>query len=187
MLNDIRAEQVVRACGLTGVTYFPRVAGGHLHADTAGFLSHVGLPTNEFFSPKLDETRRLAWGPSLRAAFEEDGAICPPEAEAWEAIGEFQYATVALDPETGCVYSFGEGEVHYVAMHSDVSGLVHAVITLEAGLTELKAIAPDDEQAREQAVAQLQERVGAGDDFPFADEDGEWSKLFVEIGFGMWG
>lgn len=179
----------MRACGLTGVTYFPRPAGGRLHADTARFLSYVGLPSNKFFSPRLDldDADRLTCRPSLQVAFEEDGATCPPEAEAWEILGEFQYATVALDPATGHVHSFGEGEESYAPMHSDVSCLVHAVIALEAGLTELKAIAPDDEHAREQAVARLRERVSAGDNLPFATEDGEWTRLFEEIGFGMWG
>ncbi len=189
MLNDIHAEQVLRACGLTGVTYFPRTAGGHLHTGTAGFLATVGLPSNKFFSPKLDldDPARLTCQSSLKAAFDEDGAVCPTEAETWEILGEFQYATVALDPATGRVYSFGEGEEFYVPMHSDVSCLVHAVMTLEAGLTELKSIDPDDEQAREQAVDQLRQQVSGGDDLPFASEDSEWSKLFEEVGFGMWG
>lgn len=60
MLIDIQAEQVLRACGLTGVTYFPRTAGGHLHADTARFLSSVGLPTNKFFSPSSTWTTQSA-------------------------------------------------------------------------------------------------------------------------------
>ncbi|MFJ8768975.1 SUKH-4 family immunity protein [Streptomyces clavifer] len=189
MLNDIQAEQVVQACGLTGVTYFPQAAGGHLHADTASFLANVGLPSNKFFSPKLDldDTERLTCRPSLQAAFERDGAACPPEAETWEILAEFQYATVALDSATGRVYSFGEGEEFYVPMHSDVSCLVHAVIALEAGLTELKTIASADEQARGQAVTQLRHRVNAGDNLPFASEDSEWTKLFEEISSGMWG
>ncbi|WP_030333550.1 SUKH-4 family immunity protein [Streptomyces sp. NRRL B-1381] len=189
MLIDIRAEQVLRACGLTGVTYYPRTAGGRLNADTARFLSSVGLPTNKFFSPKLDleDAERLQCEPSLKAAFEEDQATCPPEAEAWEILGEFQYATVALDPDTGRVYSFGEGEEFYLPMHSDVSCLVHAVIELEAGIAELKSIPYDDEHAREQAVSQLRRRVSDRDSVPFASEESEWSKLFEEVGFGMWG
>ncbi|MFC8285975.1 SUKH-4 family immunity protein [Streptomyces cyaneofuscatus] len=189
MLINIQAEQVLHACGLTGVTYFPRTAGGHLHADTARFLSSVGLPTNKFFSPKLDldDVERLQYGPSLKAAFEEDQATCPPEAERWEILGEFQYATVALDPDTGRVYSFGEGEQFYLPMHSDVSCLAHAVIELEAGIARLKSLPQDDEHAREQAVSQLRQRVSDRDSVPFASEESEWSKLFEEIGFGMWG
>lgn len=189
MLIDIQAEQVLHACGLTGVTYFPRTVGGRPHADTARFLSSVGLPTNKFFSPKLDldDADRLRCRPSLKAAFEEDRATCPPEAETWEILGEFQYATVALDPDTGRVYSFGEGEEFYLPMHSDVSGLVHAVIELAAGMAGLKSVPHDDEQAREQAVSQLRQHISAHDSVPFASEEGEWSKLFEEIGFGMWG
>lgn len=111
----------------------------------------------------------------------------PPEAEAWEILGEFQYATVAMDPDSGRVYSFGEGEEFYLPMHSDVSCLVHAVIELEAGLAQLKDLPRDDEQAREQAVSQLRQRVSDHDSAPFASEESEWSKLFEEISFGMWG
>ncbi|MEV8365330.1 SUKH-4 family immunity protein [Streptomyces niveus] len=189
MLSGIQAEQVRRACGLLDVTYFPRTAGGRLHVATAEFLSAVGLPSTKFFSPKidLDDAERLRCRPSLKAAFDADQATCPPDAEGWEVLGDFVYATVALDTETGRVYSFGEGEVLYVPMHSDVSCLVHAVIELEAGLTELKLIPYDDQQAREQAVSRLRQRVSGRDSLPFASEDSEWSKLFVEIGYGMWG
>ncbi|MEV8423802.1 SUKH-4 family immunity protein [Streptomyces niveus] len=189
MLSGIQAEQVRRACGLLDVTYFPRAAGGRLHVATAEFLSAVGLPSTKFFSPKidLDDAERLRCRPSLKADFGAGWAKCPPETEGWEVLGYFVYATVALDTETGRVFSFGEGEVFYVPMHSDVSCLVHAVIELEAGLTELKLIPYDDQQAREQAVSRLRERVSGRDSLPFASEDGEWSKLFVEIGYGMWG
>ncbi|WP_405795644.1 SUKH-4 family immunity protein [Streptomyces sp. NBC_01506] len=189
MLIDIQAEDVRRVCRLAGVTYFPRVASGHLHPGTAGFLSAVGLPSTKFFSPKvdLDDAERLRCRPSLKAAFDKQQATCPPEANGWEILGDFVYATVVLDPETGRVYSFGEGEEFYVPMHSDVSALVHATIELEAGLTELRRIPHDDDQAREQAVGRLRQRVSDRDSVPFASEDGEWSKLFVEIGFGMWG
>ncbi|MEV0777229.1 SUKH-4 family immunity protein [Streptomyces sp. NPDC050428] len=189
MLIEIQAAQVRRACGLPDVTYFPRTAGGRLHLATAEFLSAVGLPSTKFFSPRvdLDDAERLRCQPSLKAAFDADPATCPPEAEGWEVLGDFVYATVALDTETGRVYSFGEGEVFYVPMHSDVSCLVHAVIELDGGLSELKRIPHDDQQAREQAVSRLRQRVSNRDSLPFASEDSEWSKLFEEIRCGMWG
>ncbi|MET9439011.1 SUKH-4 family immunity protein [Streptomyces sp. NPDC006551] len=65
--------------------------------------------------------------PSLKAAFDADGATLPKDASHWEVLGEFQYATVALDPRTGNVYSFAEGEEFYVPMHQDVSSLVHTL------------------------------------------------------------
>ncbi|MFJ9110190.1 SUKH-4 family immunity protein [Streptomyces sp. NPDC102283] len=111
----------------------------------------------------------------------------PSRGRNLEILGEFQYATVALDPDTGRVYSFGEGEEFYLPMHSDVSCLAHTVIELEAELAGLKSIPQDDEHARERAVSQLRQRVSDRDSVPFASEESEWSKLFEEIGFGMWG
>ncbi|MGW0672411.1 hypothetical protein [Streptomyces sp. NPDC002746] len=95
MLIDIQADRVPRAFGLSGVTYFPSSEGGRLRAETAQFLSTVGLPSNKFFSPKLDldDPVRLECRPSLKAMFDADGATCPSEAESWEALSEFQYAT----------------------------------------------------------------------------------------------
>ncbi|WP_326680841.1 SUKH-4 family immunity protein [Streptomyces sp. NBC_01237] len=189
MLIDIQPEQATRTFGLTGITYFPRTRGGHLHAATAQFLSTVGLPSNKFFSPKLDldDPTRLECRPSLKTMFDADGTPCPAEAENWEILGEFQYATVAIDPESGKIYSFGEGEEFAVPMHGDASSLVHALVTLEISLTELKKIAPDDDPARELAVDSLRQQILKSDATPFASEDGEWSKLLEEIGFGMWG
>jgi hypothetical protein len=189
VLIDLRAEQIVRTFGLTGVTYFPRPADGHLHVETARFLASVGLPSNKWFSPKLDldDAARLECRPSLKAAFDAEGAVLPPEAEHWEVLGEFLYATVALDPRTGKIYSFAEGEEFYVPMHEDVYSLVHALTIVDTGLTELKMLPHDDDQARKDAVEHLRERLAGTDPTPFAGEDGEWSRFFEEIGFGMWG
>ncbi|MER8046015.1 SUKH-4 family immunity protein [Streptomyces sp. NPDC094032] len=189
MLIDIRADQVVTAFGPTGVTYFPHAVGGDLHAGTAGFLATVGLPSSKLFSTKLDldTPDRFSCRPSLQADFDAAGATLPEEAGRWEVLGEFQYATVALDPASGRVYSFGEGEEFYVPMHADVSSLVHTLIAVETGLAELKKLPHRDAQARAAAVEGLRERVSRVDETPFASEDGEWSKFFEEIALGMWG
>ncbi|MFI0987152.1 SUKH-4 family immunity protein [Streptomyces exfoliatus] len=92
------------------------------------YLATVGLPSGELFSTQLDlgapdrNARRL----SLQAAFGADGAALPEGTERWEILGEPQYATVALDSQTGRIYSFAEGEEFYVPMHQDVSSLAYA-------------------------------------------------------------
>jgi hypothetical protein len=72
-------------------------------------------------------------------------------------------------------------------MHEDVYSLVHALTIVDTGLTELKMLPHDDDQARKDAVEHLRERLAGTDPTPFAGEDGEWSRFFEEIGFGMWG
>ncbi|SCE61510.1 SUKH-4 immunity protein [Streptomyces sp. Termitarium-T10T-6] len=144
MLIDIRANQVLSTFGLTGVTYFPRPTSSRMHPGTASFLATVGLPSNKLFSTKLDldSPNQLECRPSLQATFDTDGAVLPEGAEQWEVLGEFQYATVALDPQTGRIYSFAEGEEFCIPMHQDVSSLVHTLTVVETGLAELKNAPP---------------------------------------------
>ncbi|MEU8763942.1 SUKH-4 family immunity protein [Streptomyces sp. NPDC048659] len=199
MLIDIRADQVPATFGAAGVTYFPRYAGSRLHAPTAGFLATVGLPSGKLFSTKVDlgeyeepaAPDRLSPGlscrPSLQAAFDAEGAALPEEAASWEILGEFQYATVALDPASGKVYSFAEGEEFPVPMHADVSSLVHALIVVETGVAELRELPHRDDLARAAAVEELRARITRVDETPFASEDGAWSAFFEELALGMWG
>ncbi|MFE5974372.1 SUKH-4 family immunity protein [Streptomyces sp. NPDC056460] len=189
MLIDIRADQVLSTFGLTGVTYFPRPTSSRMHPGTARFLATVGLPSSKLFSTKLDldSPGQLECRPSLQVTFDTDGAVLPEGAEQWEVLGEFQYATVALDPQTGRIYSFAEGEEFYVPMHQDVSSLVHTLTVVEAGLAELKKLPHNDDQARAEAVEALRETITLLDETPFASEDGEWSRFFEEIALGMWG
>ncbi|WP_435970200.1 SUKH-4 family immunity protein [Streptomyces sp. Qhu_M48] len=188
MLIDIRADQVLSAFGLTGVTYFPR-STSRMHPGTARFLATVGLPSSKLFSTKLDlgSPDQLECRPSLQATFDAEGAVLPEGTEEWEVLGEFQYATVALDPQTGQIYSFAEGEEFYVPMHQDVSSLVHTLSVVEAGLAELKRLPRDDDQGRAEAVETLRESITRVDETPFASEDGDWSRFFEEAALGMWG
>ncbi|NUL02560.1 SUKH-4 family immunity protein [Streptomyces lunaelactis] len=192
MLTHIPASTVIETFGLTAVTYFPRTAGGHLHEPTARFLSCVGLPENSFYSPRLDlenqASPRLSNSPTLKAHFEAGGAECPPEAEGWEVLGGFIYATVALDPRDGKIYAFPEGEEFYVPMHADASSLVHSLIVLEQGKADYKNLPHDDEGAAgAEAAERMKQRITEVDPTPFESADSEWEKLFEEISFGMWG
>ncbi|MFJ8544985.1 SUKH-4 family immunity protein [Streptomyces sp. NPDC093586] len=190
MIN-ITPRQVVDSFGLTCVTYFPRSAGSHMQSEAAQFLSDVGLPESSFFSCRFDleddSLERIDDRPTLKAAFEADGAECPPESEGWEILGVFNYATIAIDPSDGRIYSFPEGEENYTAMHADLSSLVHSLIALEQGKREYKGLPVDEEGERARVVDRIRQQISEVDETPFADEDSEWSRLFEEIGFGMWG
>ncbi|WP_338490988.1 SUKH-4 family immunity protein [Streptomyces sp. SJL17-4] len=180
---------VLGTLGLTGVTYFPHHASSRMHPETARVLATVGLPSSKLFSSKLDldACDRLACRPTLKAAFDAVGATLPQGAEQWEILGEFQYAVVALDPKTGQIHSFAEGEEFCVPMHQDVSSLVHALTSVETGLAELRKLPHDDDQARAEAMESLREHITQVDETPFAHEEGEWSRFFEEIALGIWG
>ncbi|MFF3838199.1 SUKH-4 family immunity protein [Streptomyces sp. NPDC001930] len=191
MLTNINSSDVVDTFGLTAITYFPHVQGAHLGRSTANFLATVGLPGNTFFSPRLDledeSLTRLAFGASVKASFERDGATCPPEAVSWEELGGFQYAMVAVDPTDGRIYAFSEGEVDHRPMHADVSSLVHSLTVLEKGKAHYTGIARDDDESRDRVVEHMRQEIAIVDATPFADDEGEWPRLFDEINLGMWG
>ncbi|WCN05098.1 SUKH-4 family immunity protein [Streptomyces sp. M92] len=99
---SITPSQVLAGSGLTCVTYFPRSADSHRRSEVASFLSGVGLPESSFLSSRLDledESLETSDGnPTLKTAFEADGAQCPPESEGWEILGDLNYATIAIAP-----------------------------------------------------------------------------------------
>ncbi|MFI8952621.1 SUKH-4 family immunity protein [Streptomyces sp. NPDC053750] len=191
MLISIAPSQVVDSFGLTCVTYFPRSADSHMRSEVAHFLSDVGLPESSFFSSRLDledeSMERIDDKPTLKAAFEADGAEYPPESEGWEILGVFNYATIAIDPSDGRIYSFPEGEENYIAINADLSSFVHSLIALEQGKRECKGLPVDEEGERARIVERIRQQISEVDETPFADENSEWSRLLEEIGFGMWG
>ncbi|WP_326812264.1 SUKH-4 family immunity protein [Streptomyces scopuliridis] len=190
MLTHITPEAVIEAFGLTSITYFPQAAPGHMHGPTADFLATIGLPESKFFGPRMDpednSAQRLRFGPSLKASFERAGSELPPEAETWEKLGDFVYATVALDPRDGRIYAFPEGESDYQLMHEDVSSLVHALIVLNRGRVNFRKLRPDDDEQRAQIVDRMTQEITAVDHAPFTDEEGEWETLFDQIRLNMW-
>ncbi|MFC8230647.1 SUKH-4 family immunity protein [Streptomyces sp. NPDC057287] len=190
MLTQITPDVVIEAFGLSSVTYLPQTEPGHLHRPTANFLATVGLPESKFFGPRKDlednSAQRLRFGPSLKAYFERIGSELPPEAETWEHLGDFIYATVALDPRDGRIYAFPEGEADYQPMHEDVSSLVHALIILNRGRVDYLKLETDDDEQRVRIVDRMTEEIAAVDPTPFADEEAEWSTLFDQISLNMW-
>ncbi|MER7000891.1 SUKH-4 family immunity protein [Streptomyces sp. NPDC000410] len=190
MLTHITPEAVIEGFGLTSITYFPQAAPGHLHGPTADFLATVGLPESQFFGPRMDleddSAQRLRFGPSLKSSFERAGSELPPEAQAWEELGGFIYATVALDPRDGQIYAFPEGESDYQPIHADVSSLVHALIVLNRGRVDCLRLGPDDDEQRAHIVDRMTREISAVDPTPFMGEEGEWETLFDQIRLDMW-
>ncbi|WP_433573622.1 SUKH-4 family immunity protein [Streptomyces sp. CA-251247] len=171
------------------LSHFPQVAFGRLHGSTATFLASVGLPESKLFGHRMDleddSARRLQFGSSLKASLERAGSELPPEAETWEKLGDFVYATVALNPRDGQIYAFPEGESDYQAMHKDISSFVNALIVVNRGRTEYLKLGPDDEQ-RAHIVDRMTQEIATVDTTPFVDDEGEWETLFDRIRLNMW-
>ncbi|MFI8515141.1 SUKH-4 family immunity protein [Streptomyces sp. NPDC085460] len=85
------------------------------------------------------------------------------------------------------MYALPEGEPEPLLMHADVSSLVHALMVLERGQTEYRDTNRDDDAARGAVVSRMRQDITTVDPTPFADDESEWSRLFEELGLGMWG
>jgi hypothetical protein len=180
----VSPDELLGTFGLSGVVYFPRYESPHNRLDTrtANFLSSVGLPDVEYFKSKAsvgqEESVSLAewFGP-------EDGTL-PEECRAWLVLGYFAASVIALDPETGKVYAFGEGEPldDYTQLHRDVESLVYA-LNLFKKFDEQER---DDDADIEAQVDQLRAQIEAFDTLPFENEQSQWNLTFDEVIEGIW-
>uniref|UniRef100_A0AAU1TYE4 SUKH-4 family immunity protein n=1 Tax=Streptomyces sp. NBC_00119 TaxID=2975659 RepID=A0AAU1TYE4_9ACTN len=178
----VTPDEILSTFGLSGVVYFPRyqTPPNHLDPRTADFLGSVGLPDDETFKSKAsigqDESISVAewFGP-------DDGTV-PEECRTWLVLGYFVASVVALDPASGKVYAFGEGEPldTYTQLHRDVESFVYA----------LHLFKKFDEQERDDdidgQVNQLQAQIEAFDALPFEDEQSQWNLTFDEVRDGIW-
>ena len=106
----VSPDELLHTFGLTGVVHCPRYWASHNRLDTrtADFLSGVGLPDVDYFKSKagvgqIESVSLAEWfGPA-------DGVL-PEECRTWLVLGHFTASVIALAPETGKVYAFGDGE-----------------------------------------------------------------------------
>ncbi|MER5222107.1 SUKH-4 family immunity protein [Streptomyces flaveus] len=191
MLAQISSQDVLDTFGLTGVVYYPSSRASTLDQETFAFLSSTGLPANETFAPLADLTDHnliFSTVPSLKAEFERYSADLPPECTEWEILGQLLYSTAAIDPTSGKIYSFPEGEEHYVPLHADVSSLTHSLIVLEKGKRELKELRDDPEYTMHTVITErMTAEISAIDETPLSTAESEWTRIFEEIAMGMWG
>ena len=178
----VTSDGMLETFGLAGVVFFLSYEseGNQLDRRTAEFLSRVGLPDNQYFMAKAsvgqEESIRLeSW-------FGSERGTLPQECREWLVLGHFVASLIALDPVSGKVYAFGEGEPldAYEHLHRDVESLAYALYLF--GKFEEEG----DEEEVEQRVERLRSRIEAFDPLPFADEQSQWNLIFEEVIDGIW-
>ncbi|KOV28338.1 SUKH-4 family immunity protein [Streptomyces sp. XY152] len=183
MSFTVSADELLGAFGLTGVVYFPRheEPDSRLDVRTADFLSRIGLPDDEYFKSKAgvgqEESIRLAeW-------FGPEGGPLPEECGSWLVLAHFAASLITLDPESGKVYAFGEGEPldSYTQLHRDVESLAYALLLFKRFEEHARDDAGIDEQ-----VDRLRARIEAFDPLPFEDDQSQWNLVLDEVAEGIW-
>ncbi|MFI8888222.1 SUKH-4 family immunity protein [Streptomyces sp. NPDC053813] len=96
----------------------------------------------------------------------------------------FASSVIALDPTTGKVYAFGEGDPldSYTQLHRDVESLVYA-LHLFRKFDEMER---EDDSGVEEQVERLRARIEAFDPLPFEDEQSQWTFIFDVVIDGIW-
>ncbi|MFD7815788.1 SUKH-4 family immunity protein [Streptomyces sp. NPDC059785] len=180
----VTPDELLRAFGPSGVVYFPRHASSdsRLDARTAQFLSQVGLPDEQYFMSKASVGSQESI--NLAAWFRAKDDTLPEQCRSWLVLAYFAASLIALDPESGKVYEFGEGEplASYRQLHRDVESLVH-VLHLFQAFTEHER---DDDADIEQQVEQLRARIETFDALPFAYDRSQWNLVLDEVIEGIW-
>ncbi|MEU9479253.1 SUKH-4 family immunity protein [Streptomyces sp. NPDC048191] len=182
MKHAVSSEDVIRLFGLDGVNYYPQYAGSELDAATAGFLGAVGLPSDRTFVSRAEPENGFPTPAELGPLLDHRGQACPPEQRRWLVLGYLITALVVLDPQTGSVHAYPEGETESQILHRDVESFV---FTLCAFRKLIDAYTEDEDEV-EAFVYEFRQAVTAVDRVPLANEETEWSRLLGEVLDGMW-
>ncbi|MER7492537.1 SUKH-4 family immunity protein [Streptomyces pharetrae] len=179
----VQPDDMISAFGLSGVVYFPLYdsPASSLDRRTAEFLSRIGLPDVEYFKSKAsvgqEESIRLAeW-------FSDERGFLPEECREWLVIAYFAASLIALDPVSGKLYAFGEGEPldAYEPIHRDVESLAYALLLFKRFEDQERG----DEELEEH-IEQLRRQIESFDPLPFTDEQSQWSLVLEEVLDGIW-
>ncbi|MER5991547.1 SUKH-4 family immunity protein [Streptomyces viridosporus] len=180
----ITPAELLSTFGLSGVVYFPRYESpdNQLDTRTADFLSQVGLPHDETFKSKASIGQEESI--LLSEWFTPDDGTLPEECRSWLVLGYFAASVIALEPHTGEVYAFGEGEPldSYTQLHRDVESLVYS-LNLFKRFDEHER---GDQADIDEQVEHLRARIHAFDATPFEDEQSQWNLILDEVIEGIW-
>ncbi|MEU9441930.1 SUKH-4 family immunity protein [Streptomyces sp. NPDC048304] len=184
MTFAVSPHEVLECFGLTGVVYFPRYdsADNLLDQRTALFLSQVGLPDTRWFKSKASVGQGESV--SLPEWFRPEDGVLPEECRSWLVLAYFTASLLALDPKTGKVYAFGEGDPleSYTELHRNVESLVYSLHLFQRFLEHERG----DDDELESRVDHLRSRIIEFDATPFNDDDSQWSLILEEVLDGIW-
>lgn len=182
---SVTSTDLIEAYGLDKVVYFPQYpVGDSVDSRALNLLGSVGLTHSECFTSKDDpeDPYEPGFDPiALGSRFDHYGIPCPPESRTWWLPGYLFTSLIALDPETGKVYSFPESETRYILLHRDVESLIFALIEFRK-----LEVAHENGADPEEISERFRRAVSVFDPTPFADEESQWNLSLEELEHGMW-
>ncbi|MGA4980161.1 SUKH-4 family immunity protein [Streptomyces cinereoruber] len=180
---SVTPQQMIDSYKLQNITYFPQSSTVKFHSPSATLLSSVGLPNSEVFISReeVPDPHPHTDSITLGNRFRHLDIPCPEESREWWALGYLFESLVAVDPETGKVYAFPEGEPGYTELHRDVESLLFTLIEFRK-----LEVDHDNDVDPEELSARFREVVGEFDSTPFADENSQWNLSLEELENGIW-
>ncbi|MQY15588.1 hypothetical protein SRB5_57720 [Streptomyces sp. RB5] len=181
---SVTPRTMIDAYGLENLVFFPRYAESEPHA--AALLSLVGLPNSTVFLSRTDPADPYDPGfdpVAVGSNFDFYGwGTCPEESRSWWMLGTLFETVIALDPATGRVYEFPDGESDYRLLHRDLESFLFTLIEFRRLETDHDAETLDPEAL----VERFTRVVGAFDPTPFAEEESQWNTTMRELIDEIW-
>ncbi|MFF0447625.1 SUKH-4 family immunity protein [Streptomyces sp. NPDC004609] len=175
--HPVDLDRLVRLYGLQGVVLFPRYAGQDWPGSRS--LASVGLPHDDLFFSRADVGDPEPLPVGVGSWYDSRGWDCPPESRDWLILGVMSTAVFAVDPSSGRVYGFPEGEDGYESLHRDVPSFVHCLVAFRELMDAYKAT--DGPEAIEPLVEAFRAEVEAVDPTPLGDEDSVWNLILDDV------
>ncbi|GAA3620474.1 SUKH-4 family immunity protein [Streptomyces chitinivorans] len=180
-----KLEQLVHLYGIKGVVFFAHHPGSPYDGATANHLASVGLPHGRVFTSQVDTdgSERLPAEVGPRSDLYDQGY--PDESRKWHVLGHLPTALVTIDPSSGRVYAFPEGESEYQLLHRDAQSFTYCLAEFHKVDETYRATYPDTPDV-DALVEGFREKVSRFDASPFEDPDSVWNLMLEEVLDEIW-
>lgn len=174
--HTVDLDYLVQLYGLDGVVLFPECSGKSWPG--SGWLASVGLPHDELFFSRTEAGESEPLLVRIGELYDSRGWECPTESRDWLLLGVMSTADFAVDPVSGKVYGFPEGEDGYALLHRDIPAFVRFLAAFRVLMNGYRSA---DGGPVDALVSSFRAEVAAIDSLPLSDEDSVWNLILDDV------